>query len=128
MFVSKALIGLATLSQLLGLAAIVSAARADSPRDIELLIRYIKESGTKVQKTNCDASTLGFYQAPTEDGQGDRLVFCSNNIDFNDTSAVWEVLAHEGAHVMQACNRGLLWKDTYHPRMLRRLKEQALSV
>lgn len=98
---------------------------ADSPKDIDLLIRYVKQTGTKVQKTNCDSNTLGFYQAPTEDGSGDRLVFCENNINFDDTSAVWEVLAHESAHVMQACNGGLLWKDEYHPRMLRKLKEQA---
>ncbi|WP_137024995.1 hypothetical protein [Synechococcus sp. UW179A] len=100
-------------------------AYADSPKDIELLITYVQQTGTKVEKTTCDSNTLGFYQAPTEGGGGDRLVFCSNNIDFNDISAVWEVLAHESAHVMQACNGGLLWKAEYHPRMLRGLKEQA---
>ena len=99
---------------------------ADSTKDIKLLIGLIKQTGTKVQKTNnCPENTYGFYQPPQDDGSGDRLVFCSNRIDFDDTSAVWEVLAHEGAHVMQACNGGLLWKDEYHPRMLRKLKEQA---
>ena len=123
---SKHLATLIAISQITGVLAVTPASRADSQKDIEQLIGYVKQSGTKVQKTDkCDASMMGFYQSPTEDGTGDRLVFCSNNIDFNDTSAVWEVLAHESAHVMQACNRGLLWKETYHPRMLRRLKEQA---
>jgi hypothetical protein len=123
---SKHLTSLVVLSQITSVLAVTPASRADSQKDIEVLIGYVKQSGTKVQKTDkCDASMMGFYQSPTEDGTGDRLVFCSNNIDFNDTSAVWEVLAHESAHVMQACNRGLLWKETYHPRMLRRLKEQA---
>lgn len=113
------------LAQAAILLVFTPSAYADSPKDIELLITYVQQTGTKVQKTTCDANTLGFYQAPTEGGGGDRLVFCSNNIDFNDISAVWEVLAHESAHVMQACNGGLLWKTEYHPRMLRGLKEQA---
>ena len=125
MVASKPLLALLALGQISSVLSLGIAARADSPKDIELLITYIRKTGTKVQKTTCDSSTMGFYQAPTEDGTGDRLVFCSNNIDFDDVSAVWEVLAHEGAHVMQACNRGLLWKDEYHPRMLRRLQEQA---
>jgi hypothetical protein len=123
---AKHLTFLMVLSQITGLFLFVPASRADSQKDIELLIGYVKQTGTKVQKTDkCESSMMGFYQAPTQDGTGDRLVFCSNNIDFNDTSAVWEVLAHESAHVMQACNGSLLWKETYHPRMLRRLKEQA---
>ena len=31
---------------------------------------------------------------------------------------------HESAHVMQACNGGLIWEE-YHPRMLRTLKNKA---
>ena len=114
------------LSQITGLFALVPSSYADSQKDIELLIGYVEQTGTKIQKSDkCDSMVMGFYQAPTQDGTGDRLVFCSNNIDFNDISAVWEVLAHESAHVMQACNGGLLWKETYHPRILRGLKEQA---
>lgn len=114
------------LCQIAGLFTFPLTSKADSQKDIQLLIAYIKKTGTKVQKSkDCDSSTMGFYQAPLKDGTGDRLVFCTNNIDLNDISAVWEVLAHEGAHVMQACNQGLLWKDKYHPRMLRQLKEQA---
>ena len=101
-------------------------AQADTNKDIQDFIGLIKQTGTKVQKSDkCPGDTYGFYQQPQKDGTGDRIVFCTNNIDLEDTSAVWEVLAHEGAHVMQACNGGLLWKDEYHPRMLRNLKERA---
>ena len=123
---SKQLTTLMVISQITGLLALIPSSYADSQKDIELLIGYVEQTGTKVQKSDaCGSSVMGFYQAPTQDGTGDRLVFCSNNIDFNDNSAVWEVLAHESAHVMQACNRGLLWKAEYHPRILRGLKEQA---
>ena len=115
------------VAQALGLVAVSSGTvKADTNKDIQDFIGLIKQTGTKVQKSdNCPGNTYGFYQQQQEDGTGDRIVFCTNNIDLEDTSAVWEVLAHEGAHVMQACNGGLLWKDEYHPRMLRNLKERA---
>ena len=114
-------------AQALGLVAVsAGGVKADTNKDIQDFIGLIKQTGTKVQKSEkCPGDTYGFYQQPQKDGTGDRIVFCTNNIDLEDTSAVWEVLAHEGAHVMQACNGGLLWKDEYHPRMLRNLKERA---
>ena len=120
------LAGLLIPSQLFGFLALQPAARADSWKDVEDLIELVKSSGTKVQKTSeCDGQTLGFYQPPRKDGSGDRLVFCTNNLDMEDVSAVWEVLSHESAHVMQACQGGLIWKEQYHPRMLRNLKNVA---
>ena len=114
-------------AQAFGLVCLTAArVQADTNKDIQDFIGLIKQTGTKVQKSDkCPGDTYGFYQQPQKDGTGDRLVFCTNNIDLEDTSAVWEVLAHEGAHVMQACNGGLLWKDEYHPRILRNLKERA---
>lgn len=104
----------------------ISPAKADSWKDVEDLIEMVKSTGTKVQKTgDCDGQTMGYYQPPRKDGSGDRLVFCTNNLDMEDVSAVWEVLSHESAHVMQACNRGLIWKEEFHPRMLRNLKNTA---
>ena len=106
--------------------ALQPAAKADSWKDVEDLIELVKDSGTKVQKTSeCDGQTLRFYQPPRKDGSGDRLVFCTNNLDMEDVSAVWEVLSHESAHVMQACQGGLIWQEQYHPRMLRNLKNVA---
>ena len=112
--------------QLLGLLVLQPAAKADSWKDIEDLIEMVKSTGTKVQKTGeCEGNTLGYYQPPRKDGSGDRLVFCTNNLDMEDVSALWEVLSHESAHVMQACNGGLTWKEEFHPRMLRNLKNVA---
>ncbi len=111
---------------LVGLSISAVPAKADSWKDFEDLIEMVKSTGTKVQKTSdCDGQTLGFYQPPREDGSGDRLVFCTNNLDMEDVSAVWEVLSHESAHVMQACQGGLIWKEEFHPRMLRNLKNVA---
>ncbi|MDB4659838.1 hypothetical protein OAE57_02070 [Synechococcus sp. AH-551-C10] len=113
-------------TQLLGFLSLSTPARADSWKDVEDLIELVKRTGTKVQKTDqCDGNTLGYYQPPRKDGSGDRLVFCTNNLDMEDVSALWEVLSHESAHVMQACNRGLIWKAEFHPRMLRNLKNIA---
>ena len=120
------LAGLLIPTQLLGLLALQPAAKADSWKDIEDLIEMVKSTGTKVQKTGeCEGNTLGYYQPPRKDGSGDRLVFCTNNLDMEDVSALWEVLSHESAHVMQACNGGLIWKEEYHPRMIRNLKNVA---
>ena len=120
------LAGLLIPFQLLGFLALQPAAKADSWKDVEDLIELVKSTGTKVQKTgDCDGQTMGFYQPPREDGSGDRLVFCTNNINMEDVSAVWEVLSHESAHVMQACQGGLIWKEEFHPRMLRNLMNVA---
>lgn len=113
-------------TQLAGLAIFAASSKADSEKDLDELIGLVKQTGTKVlTSSNCEAKISGFYLPPNKEGAGDRLVFCTNNIDLKDTSAVWEVLAHEVAHVMQACNGGPIWKDIYHPRLLRGLKEQA---
>ncbi|MDA7677498.1 hypothetical protein N8561_01270 [bacterium] len=126
MRVRQLLASLLLPTQLLGLISLSTPARADSWKDVEDLIELVKGTGTKVQKLDsCDGETMGFYQPPRKDGSGDRLVFCTNNIDMEDVSAVWEVLAHESAHVMQACNGGLIWKAEYHPRLLRNLKSRA---
>ena len=122
----RLLAGLLIPTQLLGFLALQPTAKADSWKDIEDLIEMVKSTGTKVQKTGeCEGNTLGYYQPPRKDGSGDRLVFCTNNLDMEDVSALWEVLSHESAHVMQACNGGLIWKEEYHPRMLRNLKNVA---
>lgn len=111
---------------LVGLSISAVPAKADSWKDVEDLIEMVKSTGTKVQKTSdCDGQTMGYYQPPRKDGSGDRLVFCINNLDIEDVSAVWEVLSHESAHVMQACQGGLIWKDEFHPRMIRNLKNVA---
>jgi hypothetical protein len=123
----KCLLSLLLFSaQLAGHAIFSASSKADSEKDLEELIGLVKQTGTKVlTSSNCEARISGFYLPPNKEGTGDRLVFCTNNIDLKDTSALWEVLAHEVAHVMQACAGGPIWKDIYHPRLLRGLKGQA---
>ncbi len=96
---------------------------SDTRKDIEDLKQLIKSTGTKViESSNCKKDELGHY---TFRDKTDKLVICTNNIDKNDNSAYWEVLAHESAHIMQACNNNNLYKDQYHPRMFRKLKTEA---
>ena len=96
---------------------------SDTRKDIEDLKQLIKSTGTKViDSSNCKKGELGHY---TFRNETDKLVICTNNIDKNDNSAYWEVLAHESAHIMQACNNNNLYKDQYHPRMFRKLKTEA---
>ena len=96
---------------------------SDTRKDIEDLKQLIKSTGTKViDSSNCKKDELGHY---TFRDKTDKLVICTNNIDKNDNSAYWEVLAHESAHIMQACNNNNLYKDQYHPRMFRKLKTEA---
>ncbi|QNJ09995.1 putative conserved secreted protein [Synechococcus sp. Minos11] len=117
------------LSSLLAAIALVLAqapsAKADTQKDIEDLITMVAKTGTKVLKSNkCDEGVMGYYQFSKENNL-DQLVLCTNNVNIKDPSAVWEVVSHESAHVMQACNGGPLWKEDYHPRMLRGLKAHA---
>jgi len=101
------------------------ASKADTQKDIEDLITMVKKTGTKVLKSNkCDEGVMGYYQFSKEKNL-DQLVLCTNNVNIKDVSAIWEIVSHESAHVMQACNGGPLWKEEYHPRMLRGLKAQA---
>ena len=96
---------------------------SDTIKDIEDLKQLIKSTGTQIiESKNCKENELGHY---TFLDKTDKLVICTNNIDKNDISSYWEVLAHESAHIMQACNNNNLYKDKYHPRMLRKLKSEA---
>ena len=96
---------------------------SDTIKDIQDLKQLIKSTGTKIiESTNCQENELGHY---TYKDKTDELIICTNNIDKNDISSYWEVLAHESAHIMQACNNNNLYKDKYHPRMIRKLKTDA---
>ena len=101
----------------------ISPVFADSWRDIDDLKQLIESNGTKIKElNNCEENNLGHYSFSK---QNDVLTICTNNINTQDPSEYWEVLAHEAAHAMQACNRNTLWQSKYHPRMLRALKSEA---
>ena len=100
-------------------------AAATSWRDVETLVNLVKGTGTKVEARNCErAGVQGYYQF-SEPHNIDLMVICANAVDMSDSDAVWEVVAHEATHTMQACFGGPILKDSYVPRILRELQETA---
>jgi hypothetical protein len=74
-------------------------------------------------RDDCRPNHAGYYE---RDDRGiNRLVVCRNDVDMGDVEAVWEVMAHEGTHVMQACTGGNALQDTQMPRTLRELRNLA---
>jgi len=104
--------------------AIAAPSMATSWTDIENLTSLVEETGTVVEAIDCPEGRLGFYQYDKQNNI-DRLVICKNNVDTKDPDAVWEVVAHEATHVMQACQGGSFIKDTHVTRVLRELQETA---
>ncbi len=112
------------LLALTGLLQVVPPAAANTLADIQRLEELINATGTETQvRDDCQPNHAGYYE---RDGKGiDRLVVCRNTIDMADVEAVWEVMAHEGTHVMQACTDGPALQDAQIPRTLRELRSLA---
>jgi hypothetical protein len=104
--------------------ALAAPSMATSWTDIEELTDLVKETGTKVESRDCPEGRLGYYRFDKANNI-DLLVVCKNNVDMKDSDAVWEVVAHEATHVMQACQGGPVIADNYVPRVLRELQETA---
>ena len=100
------------------------AARASSVEDIRQLETLINAGGTKtVVSSSCPPNHAGYYE---NDGKRiNRLVICRRNVDLSDLDAVWEVLAHEATHIMQACAGGAVLADAQMPRTYRELQTMA---
>jgi hypothetical protein len=94
------------------------ASTLDAIRELEALINA---TGTEtLLRSDCPPSHAGFYE---NDGRGvDRLVICRNSVDLADVEAVWEVMAHEATHVMQACAGTHVIPDAAMPRTYRELR------
>ena len=97
--------------------------------DIDKLTALIKETGTSIVNVNCKKEidlegVKGVYLFDKED-KLDHLLYCKENIDLGDSDEIWEVLSHEGTHIMQACHGGPIVKDEYIPRTMRNLKSFA---
>lgn len=104
-----------------GLGGLPPAAAANTLADIHRLEQLINATGTETQvRDDCKPNHAGYYE---RDGRRlDRLVVCRNTVDLSDVEAVWEVMAHEGTHVMQACTGGAALQDAQIPRTLRELR------
>jgi hypothetical protein len=107
-----------------GFGLAVPPAAANTLTHIQRLEELINASGTETQvRDDCRPNHAGYYE---NDGRGvDRLVVCRNSVDMGDVEAVWEVMAHEGTHVMQACSGGPVLKDAQIPRTMRELRSLA---
>ena len=66
-------------------------------------LRLLQQAGVKaLVAPDCPLGLLGAFHEGKQ-----ALLLCGNNLP-DDPSVVWVVLAHESAHVMQACNGGNL--------------------
>jgi hypothetical protein len=99
-------------------------AAANTLAYIQRLEELINATGTDTQvRSDCGPNHAGYYE---RDGKGlDRLVVCGNNVAMADPEAVWEVMAHESTHVMQACTGSTALQDSQIPRTLRELRSLA---
>ena len=112
------------LGVLAGLTLAVPAS-ATSWTDVNTLLGLVKETGTAVSVRNCEQEgVMGFYQFDKQNNI-DLLAICKNAVDMTDSDAVWEVVAHETTHVIQACAGGPFIKDSMVPRVLRELQDTA---
>jgi len=112
------------LALLLGATSAPIPAAASSLEDIRALEDLILAAGVATHVADdCPASHAGYYEkAPA--GQH-RLVLCRNVVNLADIDAVWEVMAHEATHIMQACTGSTAIADEYMPRTFRELRTMA---
>tara|TARA_E500000178_G_scaffold44324_1_gene39574 strand:+ start:1718 stop:2209 length:492 start_codon:yes stop_codon:yes gene_type:complete len=84
-----------------------SPAKATTWDQIGGYLRLIQSAGIEAMVANdCPLGLFGAYHAGR-----DVLLMCGNNIP-DDPAVVWEVLAHESAHVMQVCKGGDLMPES----------------
>ena len=116
------------IKRILGVLAgltLAAPASATSWTDVNTLLGLVKETGTAVSVRNCEQEgVMGFYQFDKQNNI-DLLAICKNAVDMTDSDAVWEVVAHETTHVIQACAGGPVIKDSMVPRVLRELQDTA---
>ena len=112
------------------LAALSFAAPAQAgTADANTLLEMIKATGTQVSfngnhfDKNCIGTTAYYAFEPKVD---DLLVVCTDQVDVKNGEALWEVVAHEATHIMQACyGREVAFQDDGHPAMFRQLSTRA---
>ena len=102
--------------------AITTPINAATWDEINHLATLVRGTSTEVSIENCPENLNGYYHyAP---GQGiDKIGICKNNIDMENPDEVWDVLAHEATHVMQACHGGPVVKNEYVQQIQKELYE-----
>jgi hypothetical protein len=92
--------------------------QANTMADVETLIQSLTALGTKVKAGNCEKKSLYGFYVPRKD----QMVICVDSISGKDPSILWDTLAHETTHKMQACIGGFLMPPTHVGAMMRELK------
>jgi hypothetical protein len=106
---------------LLPLLGVSMPAGAVSPAELRALAELIQASGTATIVSDvCPPDHAGYYE--NDGGRIDRLVICRAAVDLDDLRAVWEVLAHEATHVMQACRGAPVLPDAQMSSTYRELR------
>ena len=117
-------LSLGLILALSGLLGGAKPAKAASLEDIRQLEDLINAAGVvTLVSDRCPANHAGYYE---RDNAGrHRLVLCHNVVNLADVEAVWEVMAHESTHIMQACTGTTAIADEYMPRTFRELRTMA---
>ena len=100
--------------------ALAGSASAQTPpagswQAIDSLRDQLEARGVRVVQDDCRRlpNMLGLYHPPS-----DRIVICRAH---GDPAAVWDTLAHEATHRMQACRGGSITRPELQPAMARTL-------
>lgn len=93
-------------------------AQSNTMTDVETLIQALTALGTKVKAGNCEQKNLYGFYVP----QKDQMVICLDSISGKDPSILWDTLAHEATHKMQACIGRFIMPPTHVGAMMRELK------
>ena len=100
--------------------ALAGTANAQTPpagswQAIDSLREQLEARGVRVVQDDCRRlpNVLGLYHSGS-----DRIVICRAH---GDPAAVWDTLAHEATHRMQACRGGSLTRPDLQPAMARTL-------
>ncbi|MFZ4566093.1 MAG: hypothetical protein ACOYMY_06480 [Prochlorococcaceae cyanobacterium] len=106
---------LALLTMTLAGTASAQTPPAGSWQAIDSLRDQLEARGVRVVQDDCRRlpNTLGLYHPPS-----DRIVICRAH---GDPAAVWDTLAHEATHRMQACRGGSITRPELQPAMARTL-------
>jgi hypothetical protein len=84
---------------------------------IDRLRTLLGQSGVQVVQRNCNQRGLqGLYHQSS-----DTIVICQSH---RDPAAVWNTLAHEATHRMQACRGGPITDTRYHRSMASAIASQ----
>jgi hypothetical protein len=98
-----------------------AAANLDDIRQLEALINAA--GVVTLVSDQCPPRHAGYYD---QDGQGGhQLVLCRHGVNLADGEAVWQVMAHEATHIMQACTGSGAIADEQIPRTFSELRSIA---